>query len=107
VVKAKHARWPPRKLQYLRTGVERLDALVEANPNVPDVRYLRLVSCYYLPFFLKREESVEADFRALIAELPKGSSLIPPAIYRGIIQFVLDNGEMTQAERARLEEALG
>lgn len=107
VVKAKHARWPPSKLNHLKTGVGILDELVESYPDDLEVRYLRLVSCYYLPFFLKREESVAADFQVLAAHLPDHPDAFSPTVYRGVVQFVLEKGTLTPRDRARLEEALG
>lgn len=106
VVRAKHARWPPTKLSHLREGVGILDRLVEEEPVNLEVRYLRLVSCYYLPFFFKREESVREDFRVLVAELPRHPEAFSPAVYRGVVEFVLDKGEPAERDRALLREAV-
>jgi hypothetical protein len=106
VVRAKHARWPPTKLSHLREGVGILDRLVEKEPENLEVRYLRLVSCYYLPFFFKREESVREDFQVLVAELPRQPEAFSPAVYRGVVEFVLDKGEPAERDRALLREAV-
>jgi hypothetical protein len=105
-VRAKHARWPPTKLRHLREGVGTLDRLVADEPGNLEVRYLRLVSCYYLPFFLKREESVQEDFRVLVSNLPHHPEAFSPPVYRGVVQFVLDKGNPDEGERALLLDAL-
>lgn len=107
VVRAKHARWPPNKLDHLRDGLAILDGTVARAPENLEVRYLRLVSSFYLPFFLKRDESVEEDFKLLVSALPRHSEAFSPAMYTGVVRFVLDNGNATPEERSRLEEALG
>lgn len=106
VVRAKHARWPPNKLSHLREGIGLLDRIVEEEPENLEARYLRLVSCYYLPFFLKREESVREDFQVLVEGLPHHPESFSPAVYEGVVRFVLDNGELSEGERILLQEAL-
>lgn len=106
VVQAKHARWPPNKLKHLRKGMETLDRLVEDQPEQLEVRYLRLVSCYYLPFFLKREESVAQDMAILVLHLPDRPEAFTPPVYRGVVAFLLQNGEMSPEDRARLAETV-
>ncbi len=106
VVRAKHSRWPPNKLKYLRTGVSTLDHLISQAPEDPVVRYLRAVSCYYLPFFLERDESVKEDFQVLARTLPGGGDAFSPVVYRAVLQFVLEHGRPGEQDREALESAL-
>jgi hypothetical protein len=106
VVRAKHARWPPTKLAHLREGMGILDRMVEEEPDNLEARYLRLVSCYYLPFFLKREDSVREDFRVLVGSLPHHPEAFSTAVYRGVVRFVLDNGDLSAAERDLLQQVI-
>lgn len=106
VVRAKNSRWPPNKLKHLRRGLAILDGLVEDAPQDPVVRYLRLVSCYYLPFFLDREESVEEDFRVLAEVLPEEGIAFSPPVRATVLDFVLEKGEIEDPDRTRLDEAL-
>jgi hypothetical protein len=106
VVRAKHSRWPPNKLKYLRRGVSALDRLVEEAPDDPVVRYLRLMSCFYLPFFLERDQSVKEDLRVLTKVLPRGTGGFSGPVYRAAIRFVLENGDPHREEQMRLEAAL-
>lgn len=106
VVRAKNSRWPPNKLKHLRQGLSVLDRLVEEEPRDPAVRYLRLVSCYYLPFFLEREESVKEDFAVLASVLPDRGDAFSPQVRHAVLRFVLDKGEVGEPDRTRLEKSL-
>ena len=107
VVRAKHARWPPNKLKHLDRGARILDGLVDREPENLEVRYLRLASYLFLPFFLRRDDSVAADLQSLVAYLPEDSGTFSPALYQAVVQFVLENGSLEEEEKARLEAALG
>ncbi len=104
-LRAKHALWPPNKLRHLRRGLEVLDAGVAAHPEVAEVRYLRLMSCFYLPSVLSRGWSVREDFAALARLLPSARSEVPAEAYRAIVRFVLEEGRLDPAERAELRSA--
>lgn len=106
VVRAKHSRWPPNKLEHLRSGLAMLDRLVEEAPQDPVVRYLRLMSCYYLPFFLDEDESVEDDLRVLLSILPDQRQAFSPPVYDAVVRFVLENGAPDPEQRIRLGAAL-
>jgi hypothetical protein len=105
-LRAKHGFWPPDRLRHLRDGLALLDQAVELHPEVAEVRYLRLMSCYYLPGIIGRRRSVLDDFAALARLLPAARSDHPPELYRAIVTFVLEHGEPTEQERAALQGAL-
>lgn len=106
VIRAKHSRWPPNKLKYLDAGITALDDLVARYPKAPGIRYLRLVSCYYLPFFLERGETVAEDFRALSHLLLEGPGVLPGPVFTAAKEFVMENGGLDAETRKRLQEAL-
>jgi hypothetical protein len=105
-LRAKHAVWPPRKLQHLRDGLAVLDSVVAAHPGHAEARYLRLMSCYYLPSILGRSDSVREDFAALAGTLPSVRAEYPPELYRAIVRFVLENGSPDPQARAALQQSL-
>ena len=106
VVRAKHSRWPPNKLKYLNRGAAILDGLVDGNPGNLEIRYLRLASYWFLPGFLRRDGSVEADLKVLVADLPDQTQAFSPVVYRGVVRFLLENGDLVDADRERLTQAL-
>ncbi len=106
VVRAKHAFWPPAKLDFLKKAEPLLDEAVRRSPADAEVRYLRLMSCYYLPFFFGRSWSVKEDFAALARLLPQRRDL-PAGLHARIARFVLDKApHLPKTDRARLEADL-
>lgn len=105
-LRAKHAAWPPQKLRYMREGLALLDRTVERNPDHAEARYLRLMSCYYLPALFGRGGSVRADFAALARLLPGVRGQYPPAVYAAITRFVVERGRLPAEQRRVLEDTL-
>lgn len=105
VVRGKHAFWPGNKWGHVQTGLARLDDLVATFPHEPEVRYLRLASCYYLPFFFSRGESVEEDLAHLPDLLIQGPGHLSPRAFGRVRDFVLDVAELTDEQRVALHEA--
>jgi len=105
-LRAKHAAWPPQKLRYMREGLALLDRTVELNPGHAEVRYLRLMSCYYLPGLFGRGGSVREDFAALARLLPGVRGQYPPAVYAAIARFVVEKGRLPAEQRRVLEGTL-
>lgn len=104
-LRAKHGRWPPNRLRNLNDGLDILDQAVADAPDVVEIRYLRLMSCYYLPGILGRGGTVQEDFEALTRLLPDASAEFPPRLYRTIISFVVEHAELDHSDRAALEAA--
>ena len=94
ILKAKHAFWPIKKMRYLKEGLPILDTLLTAQPDHVELRYLRLLSCYYLPRFLGRSDSVREDLAALASLLPKARSAFPPKLYDDMWRFVEQNKKL-------------
>lgn len=105
-LRAKHALWPRTRLRHLRSGVAVLDSTIALHPEHAEARYLRLMSCYYLPGILGRKWSVREDFEALAQLLPRVRSHYPPELYVAVTRFVLDHGGVPPERRALLQAAL-
>lgn len=106
VLRAKHGVWPPDRLRHTRTGLAVLDSVVAANPSHAEARYLRLMSCYYLPRLFGRGWSVRDDFAALNRLLPSVRGDYPPDLYQAIVRFVIENGQPSPEQRAALQASL-
>jgi hypothetical protein len=105
-LRAKHGTWPPARLRHLHEGLAVMDAVVAAHPHHPEVRYLRLMSCYHLPAVRGRGASVREDFAALARLLPEARGEYPPELYAAITRFVLRHGNPAAGQRRALEAAL-
>jgi hypothetical protein len=106
LLRAKHGVWPPDRLRHTRDGLAVLDSLIAAHPYHAEARYLRLMSCYYLPRILGRGWSVRDDFAALARLLPGVRAQYPPDLYQAIVRFVLQNGRPSLEQRGALEASL-
>lgn len=106
VLRAKHGIWPPDRVRHIRGGLAVLDSVVAANPRHAEARYLRLMSCYYLPRLFGRGWSVRDDFAALARLLPSVRGDYPPNLYQAIVRFVIQNGQPSAEQRAALQASL-
>lgn len=106
ILRAKHVFWPHKKMRYLNEGLPRLDTLVSLHPQDVEVRYLRLLSCYYLPRFLGRGDTVEQDIKALAGLLPAARFTYPEKLYDDMVQFVASSPMLEDAEKSRLTAAI-
>jgi hypothetical protein len=98
----KHGGWPGERLRNLREGNALMDSAVAEAPDDVAVRYIRLMSGFYLPGFLGRGEKVDADLTALIQLLPESHHRLPDELVPEVVLFVLEHGEPTPEQRARI-----
>jgi hypothetical protein len=105
VGRAKHGFDFRRKWERLKSGLPLLDSAVSLAPDQPEVRYLRLVSNYYLPFFMGRRAKVKEDFTVLARLLPL-TAAYPDRWLRNVGRFVLEKGNLEAEESARLASHL-
>jgi hypothetical protein len=101
--RARHERWPPRRLDHLRAGADLLDGAVAAAPHDAEVRWLRLASAHFLPAVFGRRPVAREDRDALIALLPAHSRGLDPEVRRTIARFLLDHASLDPSERRRIE----
>jgi phytoene/squalene synthetase/geranylgeranyl pyrophosphate synthase len=105
-LRGKHAFWPHDKVRHVRAGFSHLDEAVRGAPDNARIRYVRLMSGYYLPGFFGRSDEVRADFDALGRLLPDARESFPPDVFPAVVRFVLSKGDLSDDVRSRLELAL-
>lgn len=103
IMRAKYAFWPGKKMAYLNEGLPVLDSLVAAHPQHVEIRYLRLMGCYYLPRILRRSWSVKEDFEVLAELLPLARHAFQPSLYRDMVVFVRDYGDLPESRQRQLD----
>ena len=106
VVRAKHGFNLRRKWENLQSGIPLLDSAVKLKPEEAEIRYLRLVSNYYLPFFLGRKPIVREDFARLGKLLPDVAGEFPPKWYLSIAGFVMEKGKLKEPDRIALADRM-
>lgn len=106
-LRAKHAFWPQRKLRHLDDGLAILGAAIDRDPTHVEARYLRLMSCYWLPGLLGKRALVREDFAALARLLPNGPGDLPTDLWANTVRFVLEHAPDLEPQAVdRLQEAL-
>ena len=83
-----------------------IDRVIARHPDHAEARYLRLMSCYYLPGVLGRKWSVREDFGELARLLPAEREHYPAPLYAAIVRFVLEEGGLPAEQKRPLEAAL-
>jgi 15-cis-phytoene synthase len=102
-LRAKHGGWPGARLRNLREGFERMDAAVWRAPDAAELRYVRLMSGFYLPGFFRRGDVVDEDLLALARLLPDSRDAFPAELLPEVRDFVLKHAALDAPTRARLE----
>jgi 15-cis-phytoene synthase len=103
-LEAKHGFWPHARLRAVRRALALLDAAVAADPQDLEIRYLRMINCWYLPSFFGRRDSAHADMSVLERALPQQTDRYPPELFRVMAEFVIEHGSGDNA--ALLQELL-
>jgi len=60
-MKARDARWPLKRLSYVKAGNREMDAAVKTAPTDTQVRFARAVNNFHMPDIMGREEIVQED----------------------------------------------
>jgi len=103
VIRAKHAFFPTSKVSHVRRGLRILDAVVDTHPSDIEIRNLRLLSTFYLPFFFRRGDDANEDLQTLARLIPQDPFAMPPETTLSVLDFVLENGELGDESAAALE----
>jgi hypothetical protein len=105
-LRAKHGTWPVARVRNLRAGFDLMDEAVAEAPRAADIRYLRLMSGFYLPGILGRGDEVDQDLSALVRLLPESRQQFPAAAFPAIVEFVLEHGDPEPDQQRELEALL-
>jgi len=93
-------------LQLSFQGLAILDALTEHHPDHVEIRYLRLLSCYFLPGFLGRGGAVAEDGRVLARLVAAHRRHFPPALYQTMVRFLLETDIPETSQHQALRDSL-
>jgi tetratricopeptide (TPR) repeat protein len=90
-MRARDTFWPNRRLHFARLGNRTMDAAVAMAPQDPEVRLVRAENNFHMPRFMDREQTVEADFAWLWAQVRARPETLrerlrqATALYQGLI----------------------
>lgn len=102
-LKGKHAFFPHTKLKWVRRGLKTMDAGLEQSPDDLEALFIHGTTCYYLPFFFRRGDDAQRDFREIIKLLPQNMDMYDPELIRYVVVFLLANAALTDPDKVYLQ----
>lgn len=102
-LKGKHAFFPYTKLKWARHGLAIMDSGLKKNPDDLEALFIHGTTCYYLPFFFRRDDDAQRDFRKIIKLMPKQMHAYDPKLITDVVMFLLENAKLTDDEKIYLQ----
>ena len=102
-LKGKHAFFPHTKLKWAKRGLAIMDTGLARNPDDLEALFIHGATCYYLPFFFRRGDDAQRDFRKIIKLMPQQIDTYDPKLIRNVVVFLLENAKLTNNEKTYLK----
>ena len=102
-LRGKHAFLPHAKLKWARRGLAIMDSGLQKSPNDIEALFIHGATCYHLPFFFRRSDDAQRDFRKIIKLMPQEMDTYPPRLITHVVAFLLENVKLTDAEKTYLQ----
>lgn len=102
-LRGKHAFFPHTKLKWARRGVAIMDSGLQKSPNDIEALFIHGTTCYYLPFFFRRGDDAQRDFRKIIKLMPQHTDTYNPKLMTHVVAFLLENAELANDEKIYLQ----
>lgn len=90
-LKGKYAFFPIKKYRLVLKGLEMMDAGVSLTPDNIEARFIRGMTCFYLPFFFKRKGTAVEDFNDILQQLQKSYHQYDSDMVINVTSFFLEN----------------
>lgn len=102
-LKGKHAFFPHTKLNWANRGLAIMDSGLEKNQNDIEALFIHGTTCYYLPFFFRRSDDAQRNFKKIIELIPQQMHAYDPKLIKNVILFLLENAKLTDSEKKYLK----
>ena len=102
-LRGKHAFFPYTKLKWARRGLAMMDSGLKKSPNDIEALFIHGTTCYHLPFFFRRGDDAQRDFRKIIKLMPQQIDAYDPKLIRNVVVFLLENAKLTDKEKTYLK----
>ena len=106
-LKGKHAFFPHTKLKWARRGLKMIDSGLKKNPNDIEALFIHGTTCYHLPFFFRRGDEAQRDFRKIVKLMPQHRDAYDPKLITHVVAFLLENAKLTDEEKTYLKVVSG
>lgn len=101
-LKGKFAKMPLRKYRLVMDGLSLMDQGIEKSAGNIEARFVRGMTCFYLPFFFDRKQTAREDFRVIVQLMDRYYPDYPEDLIRNVIDFLLENAGLTEEETERI-----
>ena len=102
-LRGKHAFFPHTKLKWVKRGLAIMDRGLKKAPDDIEALFIHGTTCYHLPFFFKRGDDAQHDFRKIIKLLPQQMDTYDPKLIRHVVAFLLENAKLTPDQKTYLQ----
>ena len=102
-LKGKHAFFPHTKLKWAKRGLAIMDSGLMKSPTDIEALFIHGATCYHLPFFFRRGDDAQRDFKKIIKLMPQHIDTYDPQLITNVVVFLLENAKLTDAEKAYLK----
>ena len=102
-LRGKHAFLPHTKLKWAKRGLAIMDSGLQKSPNDIEALFIHGTTCYYLPFFFRRGDDAQRDFREIIKLMPQQMDTYNPKLMTHVVAFLLENAKLTDDEKVYLQ----
>ena len=106
-LKGKHAFLPHAKLKWTKRGLTIMDKGLKKSPNDIEALFIHGTTCYYLPFFFRRSDDAQRDFKEIIKRMPLEQHTYDLKLIEHVVEFLLANAKLASNERAYLQALKG
>ena len=105
-LRGKHAFFPYTKLKWARRGLAIMDTGLKKSPNDIEALFIHGTTCYYLPFFFRRGDDAQRDFKKIIKLMPQQMHAYDPKLIKNVVEFLIENAKLTNDEKMYLKRFL-
>ena len=102
-LRGKHAFFPYTKLKWAMRGLAIMDSGLQKRPNDIEALFIHGTTCYYLPFFFRRSDDAQRDFKEIVKLMPQRMDTYDPKLITNVVAFLLENAKLTDDEKTYLQ----
>ena len=103
-LRGKHAFLPHTKLKWARRGLAIMDSGLKKDPDDIEALFIHGATCYHLPFFFRRGDDAQRDFKKIIQLMPQRMHAYDPKLIKSVVVFLLENAKLTNSEKTYLHQ---
>lgn len=101
-LKGKHAFLPHTKLKWAKRGLAIMDSGLQKSPSDIEALFIHGTTCYHLPFFFRRSDDAQRDFKEIVKRMPMQIHTYDPKLITNIVAFLLEKARLTNDEKTYL-----